>query len=133
MIQDILLEATDKMEKAVEAAKDDFGTIRTGRANPAMFQKITVDYTPQLLYQVAKMDGAIVTNAEVSRILRAAVQLVPDSRIETSESGTRHRTAERVAKQTGYPVVSVSQSMRPLLPSTPRLPTVPEPMMLPAR
>lgn len=44
MIQDILLEATDKMEKAVEAAKDDFGTIRTGRANPAMFQKITVDY-----------------------------------------------------------------------------------------
>lgn len=44
MIQDILLEATDKMEKAVEAAKDDFGTIRTGRANPAMFQKIIVDY-----------------------------------------------------------------------------------------
>lgn len=44
MIQDILLEATDKMEKAVEAAKDDFGTIRTGRANPAMFQKIMVDY-----------------------------------------------------------------------------------------
>lgn len=44
MIQDILFEATDKMEKAVEAAKDDFGTIRTGRANPAMFQKIIVDY-----------------------------------------------------------------------------------------
>ncbi len=44
MIQEILLEATDKMEKAVEAAKDDFGTIRTGRANPVMFQKIIVDY-----------------------------------------------------------------------------------------
>ena len=44
MIQTVLAEATEKMEKAVEAAKDDFGTIRTGRANPAMFQKIIVDY-----------------------------------------------------------------------------------------
>ena len=58
------------------------------------------------------MDGAIVVDREVSRILRAATQLLPDSSIETSESGTRHRTAERVAKQTGFPVVSVSQSMR---------------------
>ena len=44
MIQAVLAEANEKMEKAVEAAKDDFGTIRTGRANPAMFQKIVVDY-----------------------------------------------------------------------------------------
>src|SRR3954462_11956117 len=44
MIDDILLEAEEKMEKAVEVAKDDFSAIRTGRANPAMFNKITVDY-----------------------------------------------------------------------------------------
>ena len=57
------------------------------------------------------MDGAVVLDRDGTRILQAAVQLVPDSRIETSESGTRHRTAERVAKQTGIPVISVSQSM----------------------
>ena len=64
------------------------------------------------LRELAKMDGGIVCDRDVTRILRAATQLVPDPRIETSESGTRHRTAERVAKQTGFPVISVSQSMR---------------------
>jgi diadenylate cyclase len=58
------------------------------------------------------MDGAIVLDHEARRILRAAVQLLPDASIATSESGTRHRTAERAAKQTGLPVISVSQSMR---------------------
>ena len=54
------------------------------------------------------MDGAIVVNNDISRIVRTATQLVPDPNIETSESGTRHRTAERgVAKRTGLPVVSV--------------------------
>lgn len=64
------------------------------------------------LRELAKMDGAIVVDRDCTRILHAATHLVPDSSIETSESGTRHRTAERVAKQTGMPVVSVSQSMR---------------------
>ena len=73
---------------------------------------LDVEVSATRLRELAKMDGAIVTDQEVTRILRAAVQLVPDSAIETSESGTRHRTAERVAKQTGFPVVSVSQSMR---------------------
>ena len=73
---------------------------------------LDVVFSATRLRELAKMDGAIVTDQEVTRILRAAVQLVPDSAIETSESGTRHRTAERVAKQTGFPVVSVSQSMR---------------------
>jgi diadenylate cyclase len=63
------------------------------------------------LRELAKMDGAIVLDREASKILRAAVQLVPDPSIETSESGTRHRTAERVAKQAGFPVISVSASM----------------------
>ena len=44
MIDETLLEAEEKMDKAVEVAKEDFATIRTGRANPAMFSKITVDY-----------------------------------------------------------------------------------------
>lgn len=58
------------------------------------------------------MDGAIICDKDAGNILRAAVQLVPDSSIETQESGTRHRTAERVAIQTGVPVISVSQSMQ---------------------
>ncbi len=73
---------------------------------------LDVEFSATRLRELAKMDGAIVTDSAGSRILRAAVQLLPDSSIETSESGTRHRTAERVAKQTGFPVISVSQSMR---------------------
>ena len=64
------------------------------------------------LRELAKMDGAVVLDQAGSRILRAAVQLVPDPRLPTQESGTRHRTAERVARQTGYPVITVSKSMR---------------------
>src|SRR5919202_1912725 len=73
---------------------------------------LDVEFSATRLRELAKMDGAIVADEKVTRILRAAVQLLPDAAIETSESGTRHRTAERVAKQTGYPVISVSQSMR---------------------
>jgi diadenylate cyclase len=73
---------------------------------------LDVGFSATRLRELAKMDGAIVTDSEATKIIRAAVQLVPDSSIETSESGTRHRTAERVAKQTGFPVISVSQSMR---------------------
>jgi len=63
------------------------------------------------LREMAKMDGAVVLDRDATKILRCNVQLVPDPSIPTAESGTRHRTAERVAKQTGYPVISVSQSM----------------------
>ncbi len=73
---------------------------------------LDVEFSATRLRELAKMDGAVVVDANISRILRAAVQLLPDVTIETSESGTRHRTAERVAKQTGLPVVSVSASMR---------------------
>lgn len=71
-----------------------------------------IEFSPTGLRELAKMDGAIVCDKDASKILRAAVQLVPDHTIETRESGTRHRTAERVAKQTGLPVISVSQSMQ---------------------
>ncbi|MGC0143027.1 MULTISPECIES: DNA integrity scanning diadenylate cyclase DisA [unclassified Pseudactinotalea] len=73
--------------------------------------ELDVPFSSTRLRELAKMDGAIVVDQYAGRILRAAVQLLPDSTIETTESGTRHRTAERAAKQTGFPVISVSQSM----------------------
>lgn len=73
---------------------------------------LEVPFTATGLRELAKMDGAIVIDSEVGRILKAAVQLVPDPKIPTDETGTRHRTADRVARQTGLPVVSVSKSMR---------------------
>lgn len=72
--------------------------------------ELDVDFSATRLRELCKMDGAVVVDGD--RIVRAAVQLLPDQTIETSESGTRHRTAERVAKQTGFPVISVSASMR---------------------
>ena len=71
--------------------------------------KLDVEYTPALLYQVAKMDGAIVLNADASRICWANVQLMPDPTILSMETGTRHRTAERVSKQTEALVISISE------------------------
>lgn len=55
MIEETLLEATDKMEKTVEVAKEDFASIRTGRANPSLYAKVMVDYygTPTPLQQLA--------------------------------------------------------------------------------
>jgi diadenylate cyclase len=72
---------------------------------------LDVEFSASRLRELTKMDGGVVLSRDGTRILRAAVQLVPDRSIETRESGTRHRTAERVAKQTGFPVISVSQSM----------------------
>lgn len=72
---------------------------------------LDVAFVPTRLRELSKMDGAVVLDDYATRILRANVQLQPDPSIPTDESGTRHRTAERTAIQTGYPVVSVSQSM----------------------
>jgi diadenylate cyclase len=71
--------------------------------------KLDIDYTPALLYQVAKMDGAIVLNGNATRITMANVQLMPDPTILSLETGTRHRTAERVSKQTDALVIAISQ------------------------
>jgi diadenylate cyclase len=71
--------------------------------------KIDVEYTPPLLYQVAKMDGAIILNANATKIVMANVQLTPDPTILSLETGTRHRTAERVSKQTDALVIAISQ------------------------
>src|SRR5215831_1251160 len=71
--------------------------------------RIDQPFTPQLVYELAKMDGAIVVDETMTRIAYANVQLMPDPTIPSAETGTRHRTAERVAKQTGVLVVSISQ------------------------
>jgi diadenylate cyclase len=72
---------------------------------------LDIDFTATRLRELSKMDGAIVIDSNTSRIVRAATQLVPDPTITTGETGTRHRTADRVARQTGFPVISVSKSM----------------------
>jgi diadenylate cyclase len=71
--------------------------------------KLDVDYTPALLYQLAKMDGAIVLDPANRKICWANVQLMPDPTILSMETGTRHRTAERVSKQTRALVIAISQ------------------------
>ena len=70
---------------------------------------INEDYTSSKLYELAKMDGAIVLSGDLKKILYANAQLIPAHEIATSETGTRHRTAERTAKQTGELVISISQ------------------------
>ena len=70
---------------------------------------INSEYTPSYLYELAKMDGAIAISSDMSRILYANTQLIPDSSIQTKETGTRHRTADRVAKQIGGIVIAISQ------------------------
>lgn len=70
---------------------------------------IQCELTPSHLYELAKMDGAIIVSDDVRRVLYANTNLNPDHTIQTSETGTRHRTAERVAKQTGQLVVCISQ------------------------
>lgn len=68
-------------------------------------------YSPQRLSELSKMDGATILAADASRIARANVHLVPNPNVPTSETGTRHRTAERVARSINVPVISVSQRM----------------------
>lgn len=71
--------------------------------------RIDEDYTSSRLYELAKMDGAIVLSKDLKRILYANAQLIPNASIFTKETGTRHRTAERTAKQTKELVISISQ------------------------
>ena len=68
-------------------------------------------FSPQRLSELAKMDGAIILASDASRIARANVHLVPNPNVPTSETGTRHRTAERVARSINVPVISISEDM----------------------
>jgi diadenylate cyclase len=68
--------------------------------------------TPQRLVELAKMDGAIIVDPSLGTIARANVHLVPDSGTPTAETGIRHRSAERVSRQTGVPVIAISRRQR---------------------
>lgn len=70
---------------------------------------VDCELTPARLYELAKMDGAIITNNDATRILVVNTQLDPDPDLPSKETGIRHRTAERVAQQTGHLVIAVSQ------------------------
>ncbi len=72
---------------------------------------LDAEYSPQRLSELAKMDGAIILAGDASRIARANVHLMPKASIGTSETGTRHRTAERVARSIDVPVIAVSEAM----------------------
>jgi diadenylate cyclase len=73
---------------------------------------LDVEFSSTRLRELCKMDGAVVLTTDGLRIVYSATHLMPDPAIPTEESGTRHRTAQRVALQTGFPIISVSQSMR---------------------
>src|SRR5947208_8962017 len=90
------------------------GLIVIGDADELAFMfsggiKLELDYSPAFLYELAKMDGAIVLNSNATKIVYANVQLTPDPTILTLETGTRHRTAARVAKQTNALVIAISE------------------------
>lgn len=70
---------------------------------------INAEYSPAYIYELAKMDGAIVISSDLKKIVYANTQLMPSPTIPTFETGTRHRTAQRIAKQTGSVVVAISQ------------------------
>ncbi|WP_328701966.1 DNA integrity scanning diadenylate cyclase DisA [Aestuariimicrobium ganziense] len=72
---------------------------------------LDVDFTPTALRELSKLDGGIVLSSDLRRIVQAGVHFVPDGTLPTVETGTRHRSADRVAQQTGLPVVTVSASM----------------------
>jgi diadenylate cyclase len=88
------------------------GTDRTVESISTGGFAIDVSFSSTGLRELAKMDGAIILDREATRILNAAVHLMPDPTIPSNETGTRHRTADRVARMTGLPVISVSQSMQ---------------------
>ena len=70
---------------------------------------INSEYSPAYIYELSKMDGAIVISEDLKRIVCANAQLLPDPSVSTFETGTRHRTAQRIAKQTDAIVIAISQ------------------------
>ena len=71
--------------------------------------RIEAEVSPARLYELAKMDGAIILDYDLEKILIANAHLIPDSKISSRETGTRHRTAERLAKQTDQLIIAISQ------------------------
>lgn len=102
------------VERIIRAGRGTLMVIGGGSDSQSLFSggfMIDVAATAQRIAELAKMDGALVFDDQAGRVLRANVQLVPDAAIETAETGTRHRSAERTARQSGLPVIAVSESM----------------------
>jgi diadenylate cyclase len=102
------------LERVLRAEKGALVVLGASPKVQALFSggfRIHVPFTAQRLSELAKMDGAIILDEAARTILWANVHLMPDPAITTEETGTRHRTAERVARQTQMPVVTVSESM----------------------
>lgn len=74
--------------------------------------RINCRFTSQKLFELCKMDGGIIVSDDLSRILFANVLMTPDNSIHTSETGTRHKAAERIAKQAKTFVIAVSERKR---------------------
>ncbi|HET7173120.1 MAG TPA: DNA integrity scanning diadenylate cyclase DisA [Nocardioidaceae bacterium] len=106
-----LREGLERILRARTGALVVLGSDRTVESICTGGFELDVEFAATGLRELAKMDGAIVCDRDATRILRAGVHLMPDPAVPTTETGTRHRTAERVARQTGFPVISVSQSM----------------------
>lgn len=89
MISDVMAEASEKMHKAVEVAKDDFSSVRTGRANPALFQKILVDYygTPTPLEQLAGLQNADARTVVITPYDKSALKEIEKAIVSTPNLG----------------------------------------------
>lgn len=81
MIADVIAETRGRMERAVESAKEDFATVRTGRANPQLFQKILVDYygTPTPLAQLASLNNPEARTIIVTPYDKSALKAIEDA------------------------------------------------------
>ncbi|MEK6873546.1 MAG: DNA integrity scanning diadenylate cyclase DisA [Nanoarchaeota archaeon] len=71
--------------------------------------KVNIRFTPQRLFELSKMDGAIILSKDMKKIIYANVLLIPDPKIPSNETGTRHKAGERTAKQTGALVIAISE------------------------
>ncbi|WP_214467271.1 ribosome recycling factor [Microbacterium flavescens] len=96
MIADVLADAGARMDRAVEAAKDDFASVRTGRANPQLFQKVLVDYygTPTPLAQLASINNPearslIITPYDKSALkaIEQAIRDIPNLGVNPTNDG----------------------------------------------
>lgn len=85
---------------------------KVNSASSGGFKLTNAQFTPARLSELSKMDGGIVLDNGWSEIIAANVHFIPDGSIETDETGARHRTAERLAKETETPVVAVSEGRR---------------------
>ena len=104
------------LERIIQQGKGGLVVLGNGaevtRVSSGGFTLNKASFTPARVAELSKMDGGIVLDDGWVSILAAAVHFVPDGTIPTDETGARHRTAERVAVQTGKPVVAVSEGRK---------------------